>query len=288
MILRGQIRNRAAVLRTSRLNSPVGSGGKQSQQPRLSSVITRCGPNRCQQPEDGALLIKKGPPKARDFHGHRRRALRWSTTTSDPPRREILAKPAPQSLNCRLHPPKTIDRTDPSVAAHLPPPLELFCPSNGSGADWRARQRHSATLLLLQAHRQPPSSRGVSPSAALARGPGKPASVGVWGDVIRGDIERCFGDGGLQRTGQGGWRGRLVPVCDALGRTNCLLPVWEAARWDRSQHQEGFRGGADTKSPVQQLIVGVRLNKIWKLQGTTLPGWYLGNVPTQIQVPFGI
>lgn len=118
-ILRAQIRNRAAVRRTSRLNSPVGPGGKGSQQPRLSSVITRCGPNRCcQQPEDGALLIKKGPLQSRTIVAG---ALRSSTTTSGRPRMEILAKQPPQEPQVPTSPSEG-HRSDGSLRRRAPPP----------------------------------------------------------------------------------------------------------------------------------------------------------------------
>lgn len=95
--------------------------------------------------------------RAAAVEDHRRRGPEiehddlWTPENGNP--RETAPR---KSLKCRLHPPKAIDRTDPSVAAHLPP-LELFCPSNGSGADWRARQRHSAAL---QAHRRPQAGQG--------------------------------------------------------------------------------------------------------------------------------
>lgn len=189
-ILRAQIRNRAAVRRTSRLNSPVGPGGKRSQQPRLSSVITRCGPNRCQQPEDGGLLIKKARRRRGIISDHRRRGPEiehddlWTPENGNP-----CETAPPKSLKCRLHPPKAIDRTDPSVAAHLPPARIVLPPRTVlalTGAQDRGTARH---CKHTDDRRQ---GRGVSPSAALARGPGKPASVGVWGDDIRGDIERLL------------------------------------------------------------------------------------------------
>lgn len=62
------------------------------------------------------------------------------------------------------------------------------------------------------------------------------------------------------------WGGRTV--CSPCGRrfVGTDLSIGKVSQW-----------WTDTKhSLVQQPIVGVGLHKIWELQRTTLPGWYLG------------
>lgn len=154
------------------------------------------------------------------------------------PEKGILAKPSPKSRVCRLRLPMDIDRTDSSVAACLPP-LELFYFPNGSAADWRARQK--GTALLLQAHRRPRAGggagacEGASPSATLAWGPGKPASVGVLGGRHpRGILNDALAMEGCSEL----FRGPAGPngTCDCLGRRT--VPMCKGSSLKQSSASE--------------------------------------------------